>query len=72
MMAQFSESNEFVTKSKSLMVTAIVWRLGHGSKNDAQLQAMITGSPLGPQFNTMDSFGLLLEDAGFQSYVAGL
>ena len=72
MMAQFSESNEFVTKSKSLMVTAIVWRLGHGSKNDAQLQAMITGSPLGPQFNTMDSFGLLLEDAGFKSYVAGL
>jgi hypothetical protein len=72
MMAQFSESNEFVTKSKSLMATAIIWRLGHGSKTDAQLKAMIAESPLGLQFNSVDSFGLLLEDAGFKSYVAGL
>ncbi|WP_426574278.1 DUF4214 domain-containing protein [Aquihabitans sp. McL0605] len=70
MMAQFSESNEFVTKSANLMFTAIIWRLGHGSKNDAQLKAMIDGG--GAQFNSVDSFGLLLEDAGFKSYVAGL
>lgn len=70
MMAQFSESNEFVTKSKGLMLAAIVWRLGHGSKSDAQLQSMISSSPLGAQFNTMDAFTLLLEDPGFKNYVA--
>jgi hypothetical protein len=72
MMAQFSESSEFVTKSRTLMATAIVWRLGRGSKTDAQLKAMIAASPLGLQFNTIDAFGLLLEDAKFKSYVAGL
>ena len=72
MMAQFSESNEFVTKSKTLMVTAVVWRLGHGSKNDAQLKAMIASSGQGLQYNTMDAFTYLLEDAGFKSYAAGL
>ncbi|MCU1371562.1 MAG: hypothetical protein JWO77_2756 [Ilumatobacteraceae bacterium] len=71
-MAQFSESNEFVTKSKGLMITAIVWRLGHGSKNDAQLAAMIANSGQGLQYNTMDAFTYLLEDPGFKSYVAGL
>lgn len=70
MMAQFSESNEFVTKSNTLMVTAIVWRLGHGSKNDAQLKAMIANSGQGLQYNTMDAFTYLLEDAGFKNYVA--
>lgn len=71
MMAQFSESNEFTTKSRQLMTTAVVWRLGHGSKNDAQLKAMIAASPLGAQFNSIDAFGMLLEDASFKTYVAG-
>lgn len=70
MMAQFSESSEFVTKSRKLMMTAVIWRLGHGSKTDAQLQAMIASSPLGVQYNDSDAFGLLLEDASFKNYVA--
>lgn len=72
MMAQFSESNEFVTKSRTLMATAVIWRLGRGSKTDAQLQAMIASSPIGLQFNGVDAFGYLLEDPGFKAYVAGL
>jgi hypothetical protein len=72
MMAQFSESNEFVTKSQRLMETAVIWRLGHGSKTDAQLVGMMTSSPLGPQFSSVDAFAFLLEDPSFKSYAAGL
>ena len=66
MMAQFSESNEFVTKSQRTMQAAIIWRLGHGSKTDAQITSMAATFYYG-----IDYFGLLLEDTAFQSYVAG-
>ena len=63
MMVQFSESNEFVTKSRQLMTAAIIWRLGHGSKSDAAIKAMAE-----TYFYGVDYWGLLLEDAGFTSY----
>lgn len=65
LMAQFSESNEFVTKSNRLMRAAIIWRLGHGSKTDAQIAAMAAA-----RFYDIDYFGLLLEDAAFKAFVA--
>jgi len=66
MMAQFSESNEFVTKSSRLMTAAIIWRLGHGSKTDAQLKTMVT-----KYLYAGDYFTFMLEDAQFKSYIAG-
>ncbi len=66
MMAQFSESNEYVTKSQDITAAAIIWRLGHGSKTDAQLRSMVQ-----TYWYTVDWFGFLLEDASFQAYVAG-
>lgn len=66
MMVQFSESNEFVTKSHQLMTAAIIWRLGHGTKNDAAIGTMATTYQYG-----LDYWGLLLEDPGFTSYIAG-
>ena len=66
MMAQFSESNEYVTKSEKVTRAAIIWRLGHGSKTDAQIRTMAS-----TYFYGTDYFTFLLEDPQFKSYIAG-
>lgn len=66
LMVQFSESNEFVKASSNTTIAAIIWRLGHGTKTDAEIRTMAATFYYG-----VDYWSLLLEDPGFQSYIAG-